>query len=437
MDSPGALIAARAVMGVGRGDGVPRDAVAAHQRVHRAAASARWRSACGARSRARRSRSGRSSAAGCSSVSDWRSIFFAMAPVAAIAGVLVAGYVPTSRDPRAPRTDRAGFALSTATIGLLVYTIIEAPEPRLGQRADARRLRADGGAGGGVRGLGAAHRAADARREPVPQPALHRRQRIGRDLVLRAVRVHLPGHPVLPVPQGLRPAVDRRAPAAGRHHASRSPRSSAPSSPCGSARSWSSRPGCSRWPRSTCGSRPHRPPPATATIAAQMVVLGTGMGLTSAPATEAIMGVVPEGEGRRRVGGQRRHAAARRHPRRRGDRQRLRLAVRQPAHRARSPRGLPATVARDRARIRRRRAHRRRRAGPRRPSGARGGRPQRRQLGLLPRLPRGQLRRRRRRRRRRPDGAGTAARPPHHQHRRHARYTSTVSPATVSAPSGL
>jgi hypothetical protein len=30
------------------------------------------------------------------------------------------------------------------------------------------------------------------------------------------------------------------------------------------------------------------------TIAAQMVVLGTGMGLTSAPATEALMGVVPE-----------------------------------------------------------------------------------------------------------------------------------------------
>src|SRR6185437_1657395 len=30
------------------------------------------------------------------------------------------------------------------------------------------------------------------------------------------------------------------------------------------------------------------------TIAAQMIVLGTGMGLTSAPATEAIMGVVPK-----------------------------------------------------------------------------------------------------------------------------------------------
>src|SRR5207245_39754 len=30
------------------------------------------------------------------------------------------------------------------------------------------------------------------------------------------------------------------------------------------------------------------------TIAAQMVVVGTGMGLTSAPATEALMGVVPK-----------------------------------------------------------------------------------------------------------------------------------------------
>src|SRR5205814_2479731 len=59
--------------------------------------------------------------------SGWRSIFFVMSPVAALAGALVAGYVPTSRDPQAPRTDRAGFALSTAMVGLLVYTIIEAP----------------------------------------------------------------------------------------------------------------------------------------------------------------------------------------------------------------------------------------------------------------------------------------------------------------------
>src|SRR6201987_2966421 len=58
---------------------------------------------------------------------DWRSIFFAMTPVAALAGVLVLGFVPTSRDPKAPPLDRAVFLLSTATVGLLVYTIIEAP----------------------------------------------------------------------------------------------------------------------------------------------------------------------------------------------------------------------------------------------------------------------------------------------------------------------
>jgi hypothetical protein len=50
-----------------------------------------------------------------------------MAPVAAVGIALVARYVPTSRDPDAPRTDRGGFALSTASMALLIYTIIEAP----------------------------------------------------------------------------------------------------------------------------------------------------------------------------------------------------------------------------------------------------------------------------------------------------------------------
>jgi EmrB/QacA subfamily drug resistance transporter len=58
---------------------------------------------------------------------DWRSVFFAMAPIAAAALVLVARSVPTSRDPHAPRIDGGGFALSTAMVGLLVYTVIEAP----------------------------------------------------------------------------------------------------------------------------------------------------------------------------------------------------------------------------------------------------------------------------------------------------------------------
>src|SRR3954453_13881289 len=59
---------------------------------------------------------------------DWRSVFVAMTPVAVVAGVLVAGYVPTSRDPRAPRMDRGGFVLSSAMISLLIFTIIEAPD---------------------------------------------------------------------------------------------------------------------------------------------------------------------------------------------------------------------------------------------------------------------------------------------------------------------
>jgi EmrB/QacA subfamily drug resistance transporter len=58
---------------------------------------------------------------------SWSSIFFAMAPVAAAAAALVATVVPTSRDPRAPRTDRVGFALSTLGMAALIYTIIEAP----------------------------------------------------------------------------------------------------------------------------------------------------------------------------------------------------------------------------------------------------------------------------------------------------------------------
>ena len=50
-----------------------------------------------------------------------------MAPVAAVIGVLVMLAVPTSRDPAAPRLDVAGLLLSTATGASLIYTIIEAP----------------------------------------------------------------------------------------------------------------------------------------------------------------------------------------------------------------------------------------------------------------------------------------------------------------------
>jgi EmrB/QacA subfamily drug resistance transporter len=58
---------------------------------------------------------------------SWQSIFYALAPVAGIAAALAAVAVPTSRDPTAPRPDPPGLALSSAGMALLIYTIIEAP----------------------------------------------------------------------------------------------------------------------------------------------------------------------------------------------------------------------------------------------------------------------------------------------------------------------
>jgi EmrB/QacA subfamily drug resistance transporter len=58
---------------------------------------------------------------------SWSSVFFATIPIAVLALALGAWLVPTSRDPAAPRLDLAGFAASTAGVGAVVYTTIEAP----------------------------------------------------------------------------------------------------------------------------------------------------------------------------------------------------------------------------------------------------------------------------------------------------------------------
>src|SRR3954463_11357265 len=58
----------------------------------------------------------------------WGSVFVAVVPVAAVVAVMTVLWVPTSRDPNTPRLDFLGLALSTAMIGTLVFTIIEAPE---------------------------------------------------------------------------------------------------------------------------------------------------------------------------------------------------------------------------------------------------------------------------------------------------------------------
>jgi EmrB/QacA subfamily drug resistance transporter len=58
---------------------------------------------------------------------SWAAIFIAMVPVAAAAAAAVALAVPTSRDPDAAAPDIPGLVLSSATMALLVFTIIEAP----------------------------------------------------------------------------------------------------------------------------------------------------------------------------------------------------------------------------------------------------------------------------------------------------------------------
>jgi EmrB/QacA subfamily drug resistance transporter len=59
---------------------------------------------------------------------SWSSIFIAMAPVAALAIALVIASVPASRNTDAAPVDIPGLVLSAAAMGLLVFTIIEAPD---------------------------------------------------------------------------------------------------------------------------------------------------------------------------------------------------------------------------------------------------------------------------------------------------------------------
>src|SRR3954453_9852682 len=58
----------------------------------------------------------------------WGSVFAALVPVAAVVAAMTARWVPTSRDPSTPPLDLPGLVMSTAMIGTLVFTIIEAPE---------------------------------------------------------------------------------------------------------------------------------------------------------------------------------------------------------------------------------------------------------------------------------------------------------------------
>jgi EmrB/QacA subfamily drug resistance transporter len=126
MDSAGELIAARAVMGVGAAMVFPSTLSlltgAFTGRKERALAIGLWGATTGMAIAL-----GPIIGGALIEMFDWRSVFFAMTPVALLASGLIVAFVTSSRDPRAPRTDRVGFALSTTAVALLVFTIIEAP----------------------------------------------------------------------------------------------------------------------------------------------------------------------------------------------------------------------------------------------------------------------------------------------------------------------
>ena len=127
VDSPGALIAVRAVMGVGAAVIFPATlSIISNlytERSERARAIGVWGAMTGLGVAL-----GPISGGWLLEHFWWGSVFVAMAPVAAVTFVGAAFFVPTSRDPATPPVDVVGLVLSTLAIGTLVFTIIEAPD---------------------------------------------------------------------------------------------------------------------------------------------------------------------------------------------------------------------------------------------------------------------------------------------------------------------
>jgi EmrB/QacA subfamily drug resistance transporter len=292
MDSPGQLIAARAVMGVGAAMVFPSTLSLISnvftERRQRARAIGLWGAITGAAIAL-----GPIVGGWLLEISDWRSVFFAMAPIAAIAGVLATRYVPTSRDPHAPRIDRPGFALSTAMVALLVYTIIEAPNQGWGS------TRTIGGFA--LTAVMAAAFAAWERRveQPMLDLSLFRNPRFtaasasvaisffalsGFIFLVTQYFQFLKGYGPLSTGVRLLPVASFVAISSilAARLAVRVGTKVVVASGLFSMAAFY------LWVTTTSATTGY------GTIAAQMVVLGTGMGLTSAPATEAIMGVVPK-----------------------------------------------------------------------------------------------------------------------------------------------
>lgn len=59
---------------------------------------------------------------------SWHSVFWAVVPITLLALAMAVLCVPESRDPSVPRIDTYGFVVSVAALGTVTYTIIEGPE---------------------------------------------------------------------------------------------------------------------------------------------------------------------------------------------------------------------------------------------------------------------------------------------------------------------
>jgi len=223
----------------------------------------------------------------------WGSIFVFMVPVAAGVAALAAWAVPTSRDARIPKTDWLGLVLSAAGMGVLVLGIIQAPGWGWGSARTLGTLAA-------AAVLLAAFAAAEARTAyPMLDIALFRNPRFSAASGSVAIAFFaLNGFIFLTtqyfqIVKGYGPLGTgvRLLPVAG---------SVAIASVTGTR--LAVRIGnkiivgggltlfCAAllWISTVSQATSY------GVIAAQMIVFGTGMGLTQAPATEAIMGAVPK-----------------------------------------------------------------------------------------------------------------------------------------------
>jgi EmrB/QacA subfamily drug resistance transporter len=223
---------------------------------------------------------------------SWSSVFYALVPIAALGALLVGVAVPTSRDPEAPPADRAGLVLSSAGMALLVYTIIEAPNHGWGS------VRAVAGLGVAAAVLAAFVAWERRARAPMLDVALFRNPRfsaasgavtitffslMGFIFLVTLYFQFLKGYGAFSTGLRLLPVATLVGitSVAGTRLAVRS------GTKLVVAGGLVSLAAGLLWTSTASETTTYL------TIAGQMVLIGSGIGLTSAPATESIMGAVP------------------------------------------------------------------------------------------------------------------------------------------------